>query len=107
MQMSNQIEYSNNNSKTSRHLYLFYRDKPALDDNGVPVNFQDNNGTKFLKLKEKVSGRTGNNDTKNEKYLQEKFTVIFNSSITDCMSKVNNTQRHCCSNANVLSNRVQ
>ena len=39
MQMSNQIEYSNNNSKTSRHLYLFYRDKPALDDNGIPVNF--------------------------------------------------------------------
>ena len=105
--MSNQIEYSNNYSKTSRHLYFFYRDNPALDDNGVPVNFKDNNATKVLKFKEKVSGRTGNNDTKNEKYLQEIFTVIFNSSITDCMSKVNNTQRHCCSNANVLSNRVQ
>ena len=38
MQMSYQIEYSNNYSKTSRHLYLFYRDNPALDDNGVPVN---------------------------------------------------------------------
>ena len=38
---------------------------------------------------------------------KEIFTAIFNCSITDCMSKVNNTQRHCCSNANVLSNRVQ
>ena len=42
MSMYNLIEYSNNYFKVSVHLWQYYRDKPALNGNGVIINFCDN-----------------------------------------------------------------
>ena len=39
MLMYNLIEYSHNYSKTSRSLWQYYRDEPALTDAGAIANF--------------------------------------------------------------------
>ena len=43
--MYNLIEYSDNYSKISGSVWLFYRDEPALDDKGIVVAFADNYNT--------------------------------------------------------------
>ena len=47
------IEYSNNYSETSRTLWQYCRDEPAVNDNGDVVNFVAKNTTGYLKIKEK------------------------------------------------------
>ena len=47
------IEYSNNYSETSRTLWQYCRDEPAVNDNGAVVNFVAKNTTSYLKIKEK------------------------------------------------------
>ena len=63
--MHNLIEYSNAYLKTSRSLWQYYRDEPAIDANNnitdFPVN--DNNSNSF-KFKQQITGQTGNNSTK-------------------------------------------
>ena len=49
--MYNFTEYSNNFLKMSRDLYLFYRDKLDLENNGVIAFFADNNTTDSFKFK--------------------------------------------------------
>ena len=48
------IKYRDNYSKTSRSLWQYYRDKPALNDNGAIVDFSaDNNNSALFKFKQK------------------------------------------------------
>ena len=54
MPVYNLIEYSNNYLKTSRSLWQYCRDKPAVNDNGVVVDF---NVTDSLDSKEKITGQ--------------------------------------------------
>ena len=51
MSMYDLIEYSNNYLKTSGSLWQYYRDGPALNDAGVPVDFPGN--TTSFKYKQK------------------------------------------------------
>ena len=43
--MYNLIEYSDAYSKTSESLWQYYRDKPALDDNGNIIDFHTGNNS--------------------------------------------------------------
>ena len=62
MSMYNLIEYSDNYTKTSGILCQYCRDVPALDDNGVIVDFNVANATtiSFI-LKAKIAYQTGDN----------------------------------------------
>ena len=42
MPVYNLIEYSDDYSKTSRSLWKYYRDEPALDNNDAIVDFPAN-----------------------------------------------------------------
>ena len=65
MQMNNLTEYNDNYSKTSGSLWQYYRDAPALNNNGGIVNFPaDNNHSASLKFKTKIAGRAGNDGSK-------------------------------------------
>ena len=52
----NLIEYSDTYSKTSESLWQYYRDEPALDNN--------NSNSISFKLKQQITGQTGNRHTK-------------------------------------------
>ena len=60
------IEYSDNYSKTSGSLWQYYRDEPALDNNGNIVNFPSDNAS--FKFKAKIAGSTPNDG--NSKYVE-------------------------------------
>ena len=54
MPMYNLIEYSDAYSKTSGSLWQYYRDGPALDNNGNITDFPDNNNNSAsFKFKQK------------------------------------------------------
>ena len=63
MPMYNLIKYSNNCSKTSGSLWPYYRDEPALNDDGTLANFPGNSVS--FKFKQKVTSSTGDYGTKN------------------------------------------
>ena len=66
MPMYNLVEYSDNYLKTSGILWKCYRDVPALNDNGVIVDFTVNNATtKLFNFKEKITGQKDSNGTVN------------------------------------------
>ena len=51
------IEYSDNYLKTSRNLWQFYRDVPAVDDNIEIANFNAGNATtRLFNLKVRLAG---------------------------------------------------
>ena len=55
MSMYDLIEYSDNYSKTSGSLWQYYRDEPALDNNGAIFNFSaNNNNSGSFKFKTKI-----------------------------------------------------
>ena len=62
MPIHNLIENSNNYSKTSGSLWQYYRQKPALTDASALDNFPGISAS--LKFKQKITGSTGNDDTK-------------------------------------------
>ena len=64
MPMYNLIEYSDDYLKTSRSLWQYCKDIPALDDNNAVVNFTENNLTDSFNFKEKMTGETGDDGTK-------------------------------------------
>ena len=81
--MYNLIEYSNNYSKTSEILWQYYRDEPALDNNGTNIGFLDNgNNSASFKFKTKIVGRADNNGTENVqimvslKYLNNFWRIV-------------------------------
>ena len=64
MPMYNLIEYSDVYSKTSRSLWQYYRDEPALDNNKNIIYFPANNSKSIsFKFKQQITGKTGNGGT--------------------------------------------
>ena len=65
MPMYNLIEYSDNYTKTTGSLWQYYKDIPPRDANDDDiVIFDVNNTTDSFKFKAKITGKTGNNGTK-------------------------------------------
>ena len=65
MPMYNLIEYSDNYAKTTGSLWQYCKDIPARDvnDNDIII-FDANNTTDSFKFKAKITGKTGNDGTK-------------------------------------------
>ena len=89
MPMYNLTEYGDNYSETSGALWQYCRDKLALDDGDI-VDFNAANATiNSFKIKEKITGQTGNKDTKNAgimvplKYLGN-FWITLEMSLINC-----------------------
>ena len=64
MPMYNLIEYSDNYAKTTGSLRQYCKDTPALNANGEIIIFAEGNLTDSFNFKTKITGRTGNNGTK-------------------------------------------
>ena len=63
------IEYSHIYSQTSGGLWQYYRDELALN-NGAIIDFSaDDDSSILFKFKEKLTGKTGNNGTKDVKTM--------------------------------------
>ena len=65
MPMYNLIEYSDNYSKTSRSLWQYCKDIPAVDNNNAIVNFDENDLTDSFNFKVNTTGQIGDDGTKN------------------------------------------
>ena len=70
MPIYNEQEYSNNYSEAlwlsyGYYIWLCYRDELALENNDVIVDFTGNTTTDSFKFKEKITGKTRSNDTRN------------------------------------------
>ena len=61
MPMSNLIEYSDNYSKTSRSLWKYCKDIPAVNNNGDTVDFNGANATDSFNFKANETSQTDNN----------------------------------------------
>ena len=59
--MYNLIEYSDNYSKTSGSLWQYYKEIPAVNDNGTIVDFNGSNSTDSFNFKNKITGQTAAN----------------------------------------------
>ena len=66
----NLLEYSDNYSNISGSLWQYYRDEPALNNAeniiDVPAN---NNDSVLLKFKEKITGKTDEDRTKDDEII--------------------------------------
>ena len=63
--MYNLIGYNDTYLKTWGSLRQYYRDEPALDNNGNIIDFpNDNNNSTLFKFKRQITGKTGNNGTR-------------------------------------------
>ena len=65
MPMYNLIEYSDNYSKTTGSLWQYCKDIPARDNNDEITKFTAGNPTDSFNFKAKITGRTGDDGTKN------------------------------------------
>ena len=66
MPMYNLIEYSDNYSKTSEILWWYCKNEPAINHaDGKIADFTEDNVTDSFKMKEKITGKTDGNGTKN------------------------------------------
>ena len=85
------IEYSDNYSEASEILWQYCRDEPDINAaNFDSVDFSpDNATTDLFKIKEKITGQTGDNGTKNVeiivplKYLSN-FWRTLEMPLTNC-----------------------
>ena len=66
MLMYNLIEYSDNYSKTSGSLWQYYKDIPAVNNDGDIVNFNEANATDSFNFKTKITGQTNNDGEIND-----------------------------------------
>ena len=64
MPMHNLIEYSDNYAKTTGSLWQYCKDIPARNANDEIIIFAEGNTTDSFNFKVKITGRTGNNGTK-------------------------------------------
>ena len=64
MPMYNLIEYSDNYKKTTGNLWQYCKDIPARNNNNEITEFTAGNPTDSFNFKVKITGRTGNNGTK-------------------------------------------
>ena len=63
--MHNLIQYSDNYSKTSGILWQYSRDEPVVDGNSAIFDFTVAKSITYsLKIKDKITGETGNDGTK-------------------------------------------
>ena len=82
MPMHNLIEYSNNYSKVTESLWQYYRDEPALTDDGTISNFHAAHNSSSYKFKQKITdvtddyGRRDVEITGPSKYLSKFFFFI-------------------------------
>ena len=60
MPMYNVIEYSDNYSKTSRSLWQYCKEIPAVNNAGNIIDFINTNTTDSFKFKTKITGLTNN-----------------------------------------------
>ena len=65
MPVFNLIEYSDNYSQTSGSLWPYYKDEPFINDTGVIIDVSDDPDNVSFKYKQKTTGQTGNDGTKN------------------------------------------
>ena len=65
MPMYNLIECNDSYSKARGILFRYCLNVPAVDNNGAVTDFTEANVTDWINLKVKLTGQTGNNDTKN------------------------------------------
>ena len=63
MPLYNLIEYRDSYSKTSGRLWKYYRDEPAINNNGVITDSPSIDSTSFT-AKRKIADLTGNDATK-------------------------------------------
>ena len=63
--MYNLIDRRDNYLKTSRNLWQYCREKPAVDNNGTIIVFNAANVTDSFNFSQRITGQTKNNDTKN------------------------------------------
>ena len=71
-------EYSDNYSKTSGILWKYFRDIPAVNNDGVIIDFTEANATDLFNLKEKSTSQTNKNGRKNfEIIVQLKYLSSF------------------------------
>ena len=64
MPMYNLIKYSGNYAKTLGRLWQYCLDIPAVNNNNAIVHFVDNNLTDSFNFKVKITGKTGDDRTK-------------------------------------------
>ena len=64
MPMYNLIEYSDNYAKTTESLWQYCKDIPARNANDEMIIISDDNTTDSFKFKAKITGKTGNDGTK-------------------------------------------
>ena len=83
MPVYNLIEYSDNYSKTSGSLWQYYKDIPAVDDNGDIEDFDGANATDSFSFKTKITGQANNDGEKNgteimvpQKYLSNFWRTL-------------------------------
>ena len=69
MPMYDLIQYSDAYSKTSGSLWQYYRYEPALNNNNNIIDFPTNNNSTSFKLKQQITGQTGNGGTKDAKVM--------------------------------------
>ena len=62
--MYNLIEYSDNYSKASGSWWQYYKNKPAVNNNGDIVKFNGANATDSFSFKVKMTGQTGDDGAK-------------------------------------------
>ena len=78
MPIYNLIEYSDPYLKTSGSLWQYFRDEPALNDNGEIIDFPADNNSASFKFKQRITGQTGNSGTKDvEIMVQLKYLRNF------------------------------
>ena len=65
MPMYNLIEYSDNYAKTTGSLWQYCKDIPARNNNDEIIEFSAGNPTDSFNFKVKITGRTGDDGTKN------------------------------------------
>ena len=58
MPIYNLIEYIDDHSQTSGNLWQYYKEIPAVDDNGAIVNFNGANATDSFNFKTEITGYT-------------------------------------------------
>ena len=76
--MYNLIEYSHNYSKTSGSLRQSCKDIPAVNNNGVILEFNESNATDSFNFKAKITGQTeANGRTNVEKMVPLKYLSNF------------------------------
>ena len=75
MPVYNLIEYSDNYSKTSGNLWQYCKSIPAVNNNGVIVNFNGNIATDSFNFKAKITGTNGTKDV--EKMAPLKYSSNF------------------------------